>query len=89
MKRILPFLLALLLAGCGQTEAPETEEQTPQIPDEPQVTEIAFPARVEDGKLEITSLFQYPGDNPDCGGETGEEWVAEATVLWSLKHWVL
>lgn len=86
MKRILPFLLALLLAGCGQTEAPETEEQTPQIPDEPQATEIAFPARVEDGKLEITSLFQYSGDNPDCGGETGEDIGSLAVTNLSDQH---
>ena len=86
MKRILPFLLALLLVGCGQTETPKTEEQTPQMPDEPQLTEVVFPISVEDGKLEITSLFQYSGDNPDCGGETGDDIGSLAVTNLSDRH---
>lgn len=39
-------------------------------------TGITFPYELEDGKLVITSLFQYDGMNPDCDNEEGESIAA-------------
>lgn len=38
-----------------------------------------FPYELEEGKLEVTSLFQYSGSNPDCGDEEGEN-IASLSV---------
>ena len=43
------------------TPAPGTEAETPM-----------FPKPLENGALEVTSLFSYSGINPDCGDEMGE-----------------
>ena len=33
---------------------------------------FVFPYELENGKLEVNSLFQFTGSNPDCGDEEGE-----------------
>lgn len=38
--------------------------------------EITFPYEMEDGKLEIESLFQFSGTNPDCEDKDGENIAA-------------
>lgn len=50
----------------AQTTAPvETTEET--------IPTVAFPLTVDDGRLEINSLFQFSGINPDCGDQEGED----------------
>ena len=34
---------------------------------QPAESGIELPYALEDGQLEVTSVFQYTGDNPDCG----------------------
>ncbi len=41
---------------------------------------LAFPLRLEDGKLEIESIFQFDGINPDCGKQKGDH-IAAITLI--------
>lgn len=45
----------------GGTASPGSKAEAP-----------AFPRLLENGALEVTSLFSYSGINPDCGDEMGE-----------------
>ena len=74
------LLLVFLLWGPGSsgrtqedtpTGAASSEPATEPVP--PQKAEASFPMEVEDGKLKITSLFQFTGVNPDCGDAMGED----------------
>lgn len=66
----------------SETEAKETEtaemeemkepEETKQPVETEAVTESEFPMRLENGALEIASIFQYSGPNPDAGWEEKE-----------------
>lgn len=47
---------------------------------------LSFPYTLADGKLEVTSIFQYSGGNPDCDDEMGENIAALAVVNKSDKH---
>lgn len=40
---------------------------------------VAFPLLLEDGKLEVDSVFQFDGINPDCGNQPGNG-IASITV---------
>lgn len=40
---------------------------------------LKYPYRLEDGKLEIESLFQFDGINPDCGNQEGKN-IATITI---------
>ncbi len=40
---------------------------------------MVFPVTLEGGKLEIESVFQYDGMNPDCGNQEGQN-IAAITV---------
>lgn len=40
---------------------------------EKQDEELVFPYRLDDGKLEVESVFRYSGINPDCEDEEGED----------------
>lgn len=52
----------------AETTAPaENTEQTQPTPT------VALPLTVEDGKLEINSLFQFSGINPDCENQEGTD----------------
>lgn len=59
--------------------AEETESQPEESGDSDDpvkfVTEsvIEFPVMTDDGKLELDSLFQFSGFNPDCGNAEGKE----------------
>ena len=87
-----------------QTEAPaeqvqpEEEAEATKETEAAQATEVAldaqnFPVVCADGKLEIQSLFQFAGFNPDCGNaetadvavitvkNTSEEFLQEADIL--------
>ena len=47
---------------------------------------VVFPQTLEDGKLVVTSLFQYTGVNPDCGDEVGEDIAALAVTNQSDQY---
>ena len=86
-ERKLAVLLAVMLvflSGCGQKNAAGAQESA--APEKPEVTALEFPCTLEGGKLEVTSLFQYSGDNPDCGGETGEDIGSLAVTNLSDQH---
>lgn len=79
----------ILIAGCGKEKVLETsKEETLEVVEaekhvaenEPENesedkknAEIQFPVILEDGKIEIESLFQYDGINPDCNNQEGKE----------------
>lgn len=58
-------------------EAAGTEETLPQIAYS-QEDVLDFPAKLEDTKLEIESLFSFSGINPDSGNQEGDDL---ATIL--------
>lgn len=91
---LLSVLLAgamLLTAGCGKNKEEnqanadqvfvENEEETPSGP-----PQLEFPYALEDGALEINSVFQYTGANPDCMWEEGENTGAIVLVNRSEKY---
>lgn len=43
---------------------------------EEQGGELVFPYQLDDGKLEVESVFRYSGINPDCEDEEGEDIAA-------------
>ena len=53
-------------------EAEEPEETLPEITYSPEDV-LNFPAMLEDGKLEIESLFSFSGINPDSGNQEGDD----------------
>lgn len=58
---------AAATADATGTASSETEASLP-APE----TVIAFPLRLEDGSLEIGSLYQFSGINPDSGNQEGQ-----------------
>lgn len=55
-------------------EEPEAEEETAaEETADVEYVATAFPLMLEDGKLEIESLFQFDGINPDCGNQEQDE----------------
>lgn len=66
-------------------EKNETKEAEEKIEDEEEVG-INFPYELEDGKIEIDSLFQFSGNNPDCGDEEGENIAALSVINKSEQH---
>lgn len=68
----------------GEASAPEqtqpvTENVTDPTAGQEPLPVLGYPLILEDGRLEITNLFQYEGINPDCGLEEGRE-VASVTL---------
>lgn len=47
---------------------------------------VNFPYFVEGDRVEVTTLFQYSGANPDCGDEMGEDIAALSVTNRSGKH---
>ncbi|MDO4312469.1 MAG: hypothetical protein Q4C52_05240 [Eubacteriales bacterium] len=45
-----------------------------------------FPYDLEDGKLEVNSLFQFTGTNPDYGDEEGEDIASLEVINKSDQH---
>lgn len=83
--QVLLLLCALsLMIGCGtQTDQPVDGQQAAE---EVQVQSVEFPYVTEDGKLEITSLFQFSGFNPDCAGEESTDIAALQLHNASSEH---
>ena len=69
--------------GNASGNAVETEEITAEEPKD------VFPCELEDGKLKVTSFFQFTGSNPDCNGEEGENIASINLVNQSEKHLAL
>lgn len=68
----------------GEAEITTTEEMALLAEDTepaaaPTVPAVQFPLELEMGALQIESLFQYDGINPDCGNEEGSN-IASITV---------
>lgn len=56
---------------------------------EPVISEVQgleFPLMLDSGKLEVTSLFQFDGFNPDCGDETGKDIASILVKNTSDRH---
>ena len=60
------------------------EESTEPVISE--VQELEFPLMLDSGKLEVTSLFQFDGFNPDCGDETGKDIASILVKNTSDRH---
>lgn len=68
---VIVMMLSMCCVGCnGENEKENTIEQ--EMLSNEAVESIVFPHVVDDGKLEITSLFQYTGINPDFNQEMCE-----------------
>lgn len=65
------------LSGDGEDAEFETEAQLstsmPEEATEERAPTVAFPLLVDDGRLEINSLFQFTGINPDCENQEGTD----------------
>lgn len=74
---LLAFLVWKLVDRVGETQ--------PDASPSPEAG-LALPYTLEDGKLEVTAVFQYTGDNPDCSDEAGEDIAALAVTNQSGQH---
>ena len=83
-RRFFPLLAVVLaaavLAGCGSAASGQSgasvAQSAPAATPEPTPTPnpgLSWPYVVEDGNLQVDSLFQYSGINPDCDGEMGDD----------------
>ena len=48
--------------------------------------DVSFPYALEDDGLELTSLFQYTGSNPDCGWAEGTDVGAVTSLVHSTSQ---
>ena len=75
---VMPQLLYRLSGGeedLPQT-APTPQAAAPTETTEPTVPTLSFPLSLDDGRLEIRSLFPFSGINPDCGNQEGTDIAA-------------
>ena len=70
-RAVAPLAITLLLLLSGCGKAKE---------------DVSFPCQLAENSLSVTSLFQYSGDNPDCGGQAGEEIASLAVTNQSEKY---
>ncbi len=77
---IMPQLLYRLSGGGEENLSVQTEPQSMNMAPtdavettEPPIPTVQFPLLVDDGRLEINSLFQFTGLNPDCGNQEGTD----------------
>lgn len=78
---VMPQLLYRLSGGSEESEPVQTDPYYVQETATPETTEAAeagrvFPLALEDGRLEIDSLFPFSGINPDCGNQEGTDIAA-------------
>lgn len=69
---VLAVILILLIIWAVNVYRESSKEEKVQESQQ----EITFPYELEDGKLEIESLFQFSGTNPDCEDKDGENIAA-------------
>ena len=70
-RAVAPLAITLLLLLSGCGKAQE---------------DVSFPCLLAEDSLSVTSLFQYSGYNPDCGGQAGEEIASLAVTNQSEKY---
>ena len=70
-------LIVLLIWAAIVYRESSKEKRAEKTKEEQQIT---FPYELEDGKLQIDSLFQFTGTNPDCEDQDGEN-IAALTVV--------
>lgn len=80
---ILIVFLAVLLKTIGSKK--DADKQGENLTQEI-VKLVEFPYELEDGTLEVSSLFQYTGMNPDCNDEAGEDIASLVITNKSEKH---
>lgn len=84
---ILVIIAALLVLALLVWKLVDRVGGDPQPDASPSVVPgLTLPYALEDGKLELTAVFQYTGDNPDCSDETGEDIAALAVTNQSDQH---
>lgn len=74
---LLAFLVWKLVDRAGEAQPDASPSPT---------AGLALPYALEDGKLAVTAVFQYTGDNPDCNDEPGENIAALAVTNQSGQH---
>lgn len=66
--------VVLLIAACNKEKTQENSSVSET--EETKQTSVEFPYKLDDGKLEVESVFQYSGMNPDCEDEEGDDIAA-------------
>lgn len=79
---LLALLMLCVLPACGTKQTGEPEASPTAEPG------LALPYALENGALEVTSIFQYSGANPDCGNEMGENIAAIELVNRSERYFM-
>ncbi len=65
------------VASTQEFQNPENgSDESSDVVINPNLEAVTFPLLLEDGKLEIESVFQFDGINPDCGNQPGNEIAA-------------
>ena len=72
LPALILIILIILAVWHVITERADAQEQISAESE----SENIFPCELADGKLKVTSLFQYTGLNPDCNNEEGEDIAA-------------
>lgn len=92
-KNSLPMIVLIIVALAliallvwKLTDRTDAPEQPDAAPTSSPVAGLSLPYALEDGKLEVTAVFQYTGDNPDCDDEAGEDIAALAVTNLSDRH---
>lgn len=70
---IVLLILLVLLAHHGKTEKGQEISDTTEKAEEKVEQSLVFPYKMDKDRLEIESVFQYSGMNPDCKEEEGDE----------------
>lgn len=68
------------------TEKQPTEPVETTLPAITMASALQFPYTLEDGKLNVETIFQYTGMNPDCNWEDGENIAGIQLVNTSEMH---
>lgn len=68
-------VVVLILAAVSAVIVHKQNAEKEQAAEKQQLLEqgLEFPYKLEDGKLEVASVFQFTGINPDCNDEEGED----------------
>ena len=73
---VMPQLLYRLSGGEDDLSQPAQTVQPASETTEPTVPTLSFPLSLDDGRLEVRSLFPFSGINPDCGNQEGTDIAA-------------
>ena len=73
---VMPQLLYRLSGGEDDLSQPAQTVPSASETTEPTEPTLSFPLSLDDGRLEIRSLFPFSGINPDCGNQEGTDIAA-------------